>query len=141
MVGIHHVPRLGLDYSYHCGQIGRTLDEGVQVDCPEQEVPGLQKLVACDANKHISMRSSEKRGMKLTSPSPPRLPNVTPLPCCAKPDGGLPPLAAGCGIGEGDCAGEETLGFPGIGMGAEPVDWAICGVLWEAAGESVIEPN
>ena len=56
------------------------------------------------------------------------------------PDGGLPPLeTAGCGMGDGDCAGEVTLGLLGIAMGAEPE--TTCGVLWVTAGESVIEPN
>ena len=66
--------------------------------------------------------------MKLTSPSPPRLPNVGPLPCPARPEGGRPPLADGRGIGEGDCAGEITLGL-GIEIGAEAAVWEICGVL------------
>ena len=38
----------------------RTLDEGVLVDCLEQEDLGLQMLVACDANKHISTPSRGK---------------------------------------------------------------------------------
>jgi hypothetical protein len=62
-----------------------------------------------------------------------------PLFCPVKPDGGFPPLADGCGIGEGDWAGEVTLGL-GIAIGADGV-CAIWGVLWEAAGESVIDPN
>lgn len=34
-------------------------------------------------------------------------------------EGGLPPLAEGWGIGDGECAGEGTLALlPGIGMGA-----------------------
>lgn len=45
-------------------------------------------------------------------------------------------------IGDGDCAGEVTLGLLlGIAIGVAVVVWAICGVLWEAAGESVIDPN
>lgn len=61
-VGNRHVQRLDLDCSYRYEQIVRTPDEGVQVDCPEQEDHGLQKLVACDAEKHINMRLWEREG-------------------------------------------------------------------------------
>lgn len=58
------------------------------------------------------------------------------------PVGGLPPpLAAGCGMGEGDCAGDVTRGLLGIEIGAEGVDCAICGVLCETAGDSASDPN
>lgn len=58
---------------------------------------------------------------ELTSPSPLKLPNATPVPV-PRPEGGLPPpLAAGCGIGEGECGGSVTLGLPGIEIGAEAV--------------------
>ena len=44
------------------------------------------------------------------------LPNVIPFVCWNCPDGGLPPLAAGCGMGDGECAGEITRGlFCGAG--------------------------
>lgn len=40
------------------------------------------------------------------------LPKTGPLPCGGwKPLGGRPPLAAGCGIGEGDADGLNILGF------------------------------
>jgi hypothetical protein len=55
---------------------------------------------------------------RLTSPSAPRLPKVIPLLPC-RPLGGRPPLAIGWGIGEGECAGEVTLGLLGIAMGAD----------------------
>jgi hypothetical protein len=82
---------------------------------------------------------TNRKSRKLTSPSP-REPKVTPLPCPAETEGGLPPLAEG-GIGEGDCAGDVTRGFLGIEMGAEAAGCATWGVLWEAAGESVMDPN
>lgn len=71
-------------------------------------------------------RTGEK--IRLTSPSPPRLPKVTALPCVASVAGGRPPLADGCGIGDGDCAGDVTRGLLGIAMGAD-ADCATCGVL------------
>lgn len=54
--------------------------------------------------------------------------------------GGLPPLVeACCGMGDGDWAGEGTLGLLEIAMGAEPATtW---GVLCEAAGEPEMSPN
>lgn len=65
----------------------------------------------------------EKRNIKLTSPSPPKLPKATSLLCPPRPEGGLPPLAdgAGIGIGVGECCGSVVLGF-GIWTGAEVVD-------------------
>lgn len=38
------------------------------------------------------------------------LPKLKPFPCPGCTTGGFPPLAAGCGIGEGEAAGEMTLG-------------------------------
>lgn len=46
-----------------------------------------------------------------------------------RPEGGRPPLAEGCGIGEGDWAGEVTLGLPGIEIAADRAGCVICGVL------------
>jgi len=67
-----------------------------------------------------------KRRVKLTSPSPPRLPKIgAPVPEGARPEGGRPPLADGCGMGEGDFAGAVTLGLLGIAMGAEAADCEI----------------
>ena len=63
------------------------------------------------------------------------------FPWPPRPEGGLPPLADGCGIGEGDCAGEVTRGLPGIGIAADGVGCEICGVLCETAGESAKDPN
>lgn len=45
--------------------------------------------------------------------SPSMLPKLIPLPCPCKFDGGRPPLAGGCGMGEGEFAGEVILGFDG----------------------------
>lgn len=101
-----------------CGQI---------VDCREQEDLECQMLVSCDAIKHkrlVKIKCANGRSCKLTSPSPPSEPKVTPFPCPAKPEGGLPPLAEGCGIGVGDCAGDVTRGLLGIEMGAEDVGCA-----------------
>lgn len=64
------------------------------------------------------------------------------MPFVESPVGGLPPpLAAGCGIGDGECAGEITRGLGGMGIGAEAVDGTIWGTLCDDAGESVIDPN
>ncbi len=41
------------------------------------------------------------------------LPKLIPLFWPWNVDGGLPPLAGGCGIGEGDAAGDVTRGFVG----------------------------
>jgi len=59
--------------------------------------------------------------IKLTSPSPPKLPNATFPPCPPRPEGGLPPLADGTGIGIGECAGSVVLGLE-TGTGAEVAD-------------------
>ena len=55
-----------------------------------------------------------------------RLPKVMSLRGCWRPDGGRPPLADGCGMGDGECAGEGTLALPpGTGMGAELPVWGV----------------
>ena len=41
------------------------------------------------------------------------LPKLSPLPWLCRLDGGLPPLAEGCGIGEGELVGEVIRGFAG----------------------------
>ncbi len=67
-----------------------------------------------------------------------------PLPCWDKPEGGRPPLAAGCGMGEGDCAGEGMRAAPlfAMAMGADGVCWgSVAGRLCDTLGESVMEPN
>lgn len=81
---------------------------------------GNQRLVSCGAEKErkLALICAQPDIAILTSPSAPRLPNVIPLLPC-RPLGGLPPLAMGCGIGEGDCAGEVTLGLLGIAIGAD----------------------
>lgn len=69
------------------------------------------------------------------------LPKVIPLLWFWKPDGGLPPLACGCGIGDGECAGVVTRGSLG-GAGSDAVcDWY--GVLCCGSGDpdAVIEPK
>jgi hypothetical protein len=48
------------------------------------------------------------------------LPKVMPLLWFWKLDGGRPPLAAGCGIGEGECDGEVTRASRG-GAGSDDV--------------------
>jgi hypothetical protein len=64
-------------------------------------IPRSKRTLGCRYLSHVTLTNisvrvqAAKKAVELTSPSPPRLPNVTPLPCCAKPDGGLPPLAAG----------------------------------------------
>ncbi len=68
---------------------------------------------------------------KLTSPSPGMLPNRMPAPSCGIVAGGLPPLAEGCGIGEGGCAGDGTWLCPGMAMGAEALCWECC-ARWQA---------
>jgi hypothetical protein len=81
-----------------------------------------QMLVACDAKKSIRSKI-EKYHLQneLTSPSPPRLPNVMP-PLLGSPLGGFPPpLAIGTGIGDGG-AGDVTRGLLGIAIGADEVD-------------------
>lgn len=75
----------------------------------------------------------------LTSGSLLKLPKLgLPSPCW-RPEGGLPPLAVGWGMGDGDWAGEATLACPlsGIGMGEAAPGW---GVLWVTPGES-LNPN
>ena len=46
--------------------------------------------------------------------SPPKPPKFKPLLWPCKLDGGRPPLAGGCGIGEGDVDGEVMRGFVGV---------------------------
>lgn len=59
----------------------RILDEGVQAGFPEPEGLEFQRLVACDAAVYQYTQNEVERIVKLTSPSPPRLPKVTLLPC------------------------------------------------------------
>ena len=47
------------------------------------------------------------------------LPNVIALVEPVTLDGGRPPLAGGCGIGEGDVAGDVTRGFGGVDVAKE----------------------
>jgi len=66
------------------------------------------------------------------------LPKLSPLPCPARFEGGFPPLAAGCGMGEGECVGEVMRGLPGVRDGVAA--WwgtllAIAGEPWEALME------
>ena len=51
-----------------------------------------------------------------------RLPKFKPLPWPCRLDGGLPPLAGGCGIGEGEVCGEVMRGFPGLCTAREFAD-------------------
>ena len=69
------------------------------------------------------------------------LPKVTPLDWLCKPDGGRPPLAWGCGIGDGECAGEVTRGSARGAGSEDPCDWY--GVLACGSGEpdAPIEPK
>lgn len=71
--------------------------------------------------------------MILTSESLLKLPKLGFPSDCWRPEGGLPPLAVGWGIGDGDWAGEATRGCPGMGTGEAAPGW---GVLWETPGES-----
>jgi len=55
--------------------------------------------------------------------SPPKPPKFKPLLWPCKLDGGRPPLAGGCGIGEGDVDGEVMRGFVGVFTANELDDW------------------
>jgi len=82
--------------------------------------------------------------VELTLPSgPPKLPKLTLLLCPCRVDGGLPPLADGCGIGEGEAAGEVARGFVGWLTDNELEAWLGCGDALAAAGvpSAFIEPN
>lgn len=71
---------------------------------------------------------------KLTLASaPPKLPKLrlVLLPC--RLEGGRPPLAGGCGIGDGDVCGDVTRGFDGVLTAKEFIDWLGCGVAFCAA--------
>lgn len=63
------------------------------------------------------------------------------MACPWRLDGGLPPLGAGVGMGEGECEGEVTRGFVG-GVGSEAFCGS-CGTLFAMAGEppGFMEPN
>lgn len=53
-------------------------------------------------------------GVTFASPlSAPMLPKLKPLLWPGRVEGGLPPLAAGCGMGEGEWVGEVTRGSLG----------------------------
>ena len=71
------------------------------------------------------------------------LPKLKPLPWACRPEGGLPPLAGGCGIGDGEVAGEVTRGLGGADTAKEDEEVATRGALWTMAGEVLvfIEPN
>lgn len=67
--------------------------------------------------------------------SPPTPPNIIPWP--VRPAGGRPPLDTGCGIGEGEVAGEVIRGLL-IGVDRLAVcGW--CGTLFEIAGDPLAE--
>ena len=64
--------------------------------------------------------------LKLTvGSSPPILPKFRLLPWFCRPDGGLPPLAGGWGMGDGEVAGEVIRGFDCAATAKESVDWTI----------------
>lgn len=77
---------------------------------------------------------SKRRKNALTSPfSGPELPKTRPLPWPWRPEGGLPPLAGGWGMGAGECSGEVTRGsFLGVGAAcrgaAAGADWALLAI-------------
>lgn len=67
-------------------------------------------------------------------PGPPKEPKLT-LPLCPWL-GGLPPLADGWGIGEGELAGEVMRGFAELFTPSELPDWSgWCGVTFIGRGE------
>ena len=82
--------------------------------------------------------ATDETQQKLTFASaPPKLPKLTLvlLPC--RLEGGRPPpLAGGCGIGDGDVCGDVTRGFCGVLTAKELVDWLGCGVAFRAADEA-----
>jgi len=97
---IRHVLDLRLtDCSNRFVQSVRNLDEGDHrlADCQERGDLVCQRLVACDAAKREGLVEAlaKRRNIKLTSPSPPKLPNATFPLCPPSPEGGLPPLADG----------------------------------------------
>ena len=63
------------------------------------------------------------------------------LPC--RLDGGRPPLAGGCGIGDGDVCGEVTRGFEGVLTAREFAELLGCGAAFAAAADpsGTAEPN
>lgn len=73
--------------------------------------------------------------------SPPKLPKLSPGPW--RLDGGLPPLAGGWGIGDGEVCGDVTRGFDGVCTANELVDWLCGGALFAIAGDApaLMEPN
>ena len=67
----------------------------------------------------VSPQSAASNDGRLTFDSaPPELPKLT-LRFCPWL-GGLPPLAAGCGMGDGEFAGEVIRGFDGLWTPSEP---------------------
>lgn len=75
-------------------------------------------------------------------PSAPVLPKFKAIPWPCKLEGGRPPLAAGVGIGEGECAGDVMRGFVMGGVESD-VFCGLCGTLFAIAGEppAFIEPK
>lgn len=89
--------------------------------------------------KHVAAGKSFVCFELTESCSPPMLPNVMLLLWLCRPDGGRPPLACGCGIGDGECAGDVTRGSA-RGVGSEDVcDW--CGALGCGEPDAPIEPK
>ena len=72
---------------------------------------------------------------KLTFASaPPKLPKLRLVLLPFRLEGGRPPpLAGGCGIGDGDVWGDVTRGFDGVLTANELIDWLGCGVAFCAA--------
>ena len=105
--------------------------------------PRCERTLRCTRQPHLllchvnELRYNETQ-QKLTLASvPPKLPKLrlVLLPC--RLEGGRPPpLAGGCGIGDGDVWGDVTRGFDGVLTAKEFVDWLGCGVAFCAAAEA-----
>ena len=71
-------------------------------------------MTASGKQSLLVKRSNEEESKKLTFASaPPKLPKLRLLPCPCNVEGGLPPLAGGCGMGEGEVCGDVARGFDG----------------------------
>ena len=86
--------------SGRCVWIAKTRDEDDPVAVRERVVPVVFHQVEVVAKIKLANDMSQQELYKRTfASSPPRLPKLKPFPCL---EGGLPPLAGGCGIGEGE---------------------------------------
>ena len=85
----------------------------------------------------VNCATNEMQRVLTFDSAPPKLPKLRLGLLACRLDGGRPPpLAGGCGIGDGDVWGDVTRGFDGVLTAKEFVDWLTCCAAFCAAVEA-----